>query len=314
MEAALQGTLGVQALTPQAERLQAFLTADPEAISIITAAVQAQQERGAFCWSDVYAHPSLLRRMSKEGLIDLIETVDGTAFYGFADIEAAFEAAKAADAEAPEPGLFEEIVGYDDIKQLTRRALESPKPVSILYLGSPASAKTLFLEGIARLPGSRFMLGGSTKKAGLTRFLMENGETVKRIVLDELDKASRDELSALLSLMESGIVTEMKTGRTGFRRLNVQVYAAANRAGDLPPELMSRFAVLRFDPYSETEFTEVCRRMLMVREGKTANLATYIATRCWDSGLRSPRDTVRVARLSETAEDVDWALTTLKGS
>ncbi len=43
---------------------------------------------------------------------------------------------------------FGNIVGYDDIKDLVRRVLSSDENYNLLFVGPPASAKTLFLLGI----------------------------------------------------------------------------------------------------------------------------------------------------------------------
>jgi hypothetical protein len=43
---------------------------------------------------------------------------------------------------------FENIQGYDDLKDIVRRALDAEDNYSLLFIGSPASAKTLFLLGI----------------------------------------------------------------------------------------------------------------------------------------------------------------------
>jgi predicted ATPase with chaperone activity len=43
---------------------------------------------------------------------------------------------------------FEEIVGHDDIKQIFAKALHSKRPVHLLLVGSPGSAKTMFLTEI----------------------------------------------------------------------------------------------------------------------------------------------------------------------
>jgi DNA polymerase III delta prime subunit len=46
-----------------------------------------------------------------------------------------------------EPGL-DKIKGYEDIKDIVRRALDSEENYNLLFSGPPASAKTLFLLGI----------------------------------------------------------------------------------------------------------------------------------------------------------------------
>ena len=74
--------------------------------------------------------------------------------------------------EIPED-LFSVIVGYEDLKEMFLRSLTSSKPTHILLWGSPSSAKTLFLQELARLKRSRYALGGSSTKAGIARFLID---------------------------------------------------------------------------------------------------------------------------------------------
>jgi hypothetical protein len=43
---------------------------------------------------------------------------------------------------------FDKIEGYDDIKDIVRRALDAEDNYNLLFIGPPGSAKTLFLLGI----------------------------------------------------------------------------------------------------------------------------------------------------------------------
>jgi hypothetical protein len=43
---------------------------------------------------------------------------------------------------------FAKIQGYEDVKDIVRRALDSTENYNLLFIGQPVSAKTLFLEGI----------------------------------------------------------------------------------------------------------------------------------------------------------------------
>jgi hypothetical protein len=43
---------------------------------------------------------------------------------------------------------FNSIHGYDDLKDIVRRALDAEDNYNLLFIGPPASAKTLFLLGI----------------------------------------------------------------------------------------------------------------------------------------------------------------------
>jgi hypothetical protein len=48
---------------------------------------------------------------------------------------------------------FGNIEGYDDIKDIVRRALDAEDNYNLLFIGPPASAKTLFLLGIMEPTG-----------------------------------------------------------------------------------------------------------------------------------------------------------------
>jgi hypothetical protein len=62
--------------------------------------------------------------------------------------------------------IFNDIIGYNDVKRLFRMALDSGEHSQILLSGSPASAKTMFLESLSKLKSSYFVDGASTTKSG----------------------------------------------------------------------------------------------------------------------------------------------------
>ena len=110
-------------------------------------------------------------------------------------------------------GVFREIVGHDDIKQIFVKAILSKKPVHILLVGSPGSAKTMFLSEIMREhKASYFVVGSNTTKAGLVNQLFERRP--KFLLIDELEKMSMTDQNALLHLMETGIISETKINKT----------------------------------------------------------------------------------------------------
>ena len=51
---------------------------------------------------------------------------------------------------------FNTIVGYDDVKNIIRRALDSKESFNLLLWGEPASSKTLFLLELAKQKGAVF--------------------------------------------------------------------------------------------------------------------------------------------------------------
>ncbi|MGC2685310.1 MAG: ATP-binding protein [Candidatus Nitrosopolaris sp.] len=96
---------------------------------------------------------------------------------------------------------FENIQGYDDIKHIVRRALDAEDNYNLLFIGPPASAKTLFLLGILESrEGVNF--DGSNTTNRILDILKE--KRPKIICIDELDKMPRQFQDKMLNFMESG--------------------------------------------------------------------------------------------------------------
>ena len=98
---------------------------------------------------------------------------------------------------------FGNIKGYDDIKNIVRRALESYENYNLLLCGPPASAKTLFLLGILECRKGVCFDGSNTTNRILN--VLEE-KRPKIICIDELDKMLRQFQDKLLNFMESGQV------------------------------------------------------------------------------------------------------------
>ena len=200
--------------------------------------------------------------------------------------------------------MFDIISGFDDIKFVFRKALASKNPVHILLVGPPACAKTLFLLEIARLEGAFYVLGGSATKAGLISALFDLQP--RYVLIDELDKMGADDFTALLSLMETGIVKETKYGRTRELKLKAWVFAAANRTDRIPPELLSRFMIFNIPPYSDKQLEKVIVDVLVKREKKDKEFARAVADAViYKLRSRDVRDAIKIARLCETPEEIE---------
>ena len=57
---------------------------------------------------------------------------------------------------------FYNIQGYDDIKQIVKRVLDAEDNYNLLFIGPPASAKTLFLLGILECRNGVYFDGSNT--------------------------------------------------------------------------------------------------------------------------------------------------------
>ncbi|TLY02319.1 MAG: hypothetical protein E6K92_06010 [Thaumarchaeota archaeon] len=206
--------------------------------------------------------------------------------------------------------LFESIVGYADVKKLFEMSLSSDKPVHILLVGPPASAKTLFMLECMKLERSYFTLGSHSTKSGMIDYLFE--KRPRHLLVDEIEHMPMKDQTALLSLMETGIISETKFQKTRNTQLKTWVFATSNGTDRMLTPLLSRFVVLHFKQYSFGSFQQVCTHIL-VHEGVPSDVAVAIADAVWTK-LKSKdiRDCIKIGRLAKTRQDVEWIAQTLK--
>jgi len=174
---------------------------------------------------------------------------------------------------------FKEIIGHDDIKLIFHKSVVSRKPVHILLIGSPGSAKTMFLTEIMRHEKpSYFIVGSNTTKAGLVNQLFEMRP--KFLLIDELEKMGTTDQTALLHLMETGIISETKINKTRQMELTSRVFATANSCQKIIDPLLSRFVVLKIPEYTFDEFSEIAVTRLR-KENIEDSIAQFIAEKVW---------------------------------
>jgi Holliday junction DNA helicase RuvB len=275
-----------------------------------------KNEYDGFYWFMVNGDPRVLNKLVILQVLKVVlKTNSGTAYrlVDLASVEKALKDVEKAEVRAPEEAevevpadVLDVIVGHEEKKEIILRALKSKERVHILLYGSPASAKSLILECLQRLPGAKYIIGSASTKAGLFELLYN--EEPRFLILDEIDKLeSMEDLSILLSLMQTGFISETKYNRRRFKTLNTKVIAAANRIDKLAPELLSRLVKLRFRDYTDDEFVDVSAKVLQ-REGIPMGLAVYIADQALRKlRTRDVRDALKIARLlkEKTREDVD---------
>jgi len=197
--------------------------------------------------------------------------------------------------------LFDFILGHDQLKDLMWKSLNAERPVHVLLVGPPATAKTMFLGELARLPFSRFALGGSTRKGGLEDYLLEFRP--RYLIIDEIDKMDMRDMSVLLSLMESGIVARLKKRMREMESMTTWVFGGANRDQNIWSELKSRFFTVHLKEYSEADFISISRAVLITREKCDSGLASLIAGQL-SHQTRDVREAIHFGRLCKTEEDV----------
>ena len=300
-----------------------IIAANPEVRRIVARALEVEEEGQklqaqraeewnvplgeylGWTWSEIPAPAVRLRSLVEEGVLKVNYQSRSTTNYLVADPDLAREvlASSQADLEGPLPeGIFQHIVGHQEVKYWMEKSLRGQEPVHILLAGPPATAKSLFLEAVGNLPGSQLALGGATSKAGVADFLINFRP--RYLIIDELDKMSAHDFSVLLSLMQSGTVARLKKGMRSHEQMVTWVFAGVNRKHRLPPELLSRFIVFDFQPYNEKEFIEVAVVVITQHLGKDKDLAECIAQRVVQR-TRDVRQAVQLAKLVESREEVD---------
>ena len=276
-------------------------------ISKFEASVDMEKEyRIGWSWRHVRIWPVTLSRLFKDGYLENV--FRSNSFTGYRLTELGKKLAKGAREEAlnattPDEklglseSLFEDIIGHDDVKELLRASLMAEKPVHVLLTGPPALAKTLFLWDIEQAGGEKaiWLVGSATSKAGLWDLIAERHPQI--LLIDELDKMNAADTAALLTMMEGGRLVRAKKGRELDLHNPLWVIAASNRMDILSPELRSRFAIRRLNPYDRAEFLTVVKGVLARRESLSPELADEIAQNL-DGKSQDVRDAIRVARLA----------------
>ena len=283
---------------------------DMELISEIAkfeASVDMEKEyRIGWSWRHVRIWPATLSRLFKDGYLDNVFRSNSFTGYKLSEKAKALflthqQAASAEPQSAPpvELGddLFSDIIGHEEVKELLTATLLAEKPVHVMLTGPPALAKTLFLWDIEQTFGEQaiWLVGSATSKAGLWDLVAEREPRI--LLIDEIDKMNAVDMAALLTMMEGGRLVRAKRGRELDIHNPLKVIAASNRMEKLSPELRSRFAIRKLNPYSRGEFLTVVKGVLVRKESLSGELAEEIAKKL-DGRSQDVRDAIRIARLA----------------
>jgi replication-associated recombination protein RarA len=210
--------------------------------------------------------------------------------------------------------LFDDVVGYDDLKILLVRCLASKENCNILLSGPPASSKTIFLFSIQKeLPNACFIDAANASGPGLVDYLFEHPDT-QIICLDELDKLKKNDQTALLNLLETGILSSTKVRKTrSIRMEGVKVFATSNDLDRLIGPLRSRFLEFELPEYSWETFLEITQKLLRKKYRLDETTSAKIAQVVWSSlQTKDLRDALAIGKLAKSVEDVEFVAMTLQ--
>lgn len=256
----------------------------------------------SWSWQNVHTPPSVVNQLIARGIVDLsyqsrkyscyrLHSLDAT--QGALEMISQSTGPKIIPLKVDE--LFKLVIGHERAKSLLQYAINANSAVHCLLVGPPGNAKSLMLSDIGGLPGAELYVGSTTTKSGLVGLLMQARPRI--LVLDEIDKMSATDMTPLLNLMESGVVTRLQHKVQERITLDTKVFAGANDVRKISPPILSRFAQIKIPAYSKPDFIEVAAAVLVQREAIGPQMAQHIAFEVAEHSL-DIRDAVRVARMA----------------
>ena len=216
----------------------------------------------------------------------------------------------------PPEEMFHLVVGYDDYKWIIwkgiKKWLKGSKPAHFLLVGDPATGKTSYVQCLEKhLTNTVYVAGESARRGGFVERVLEGYKRYGKafiLMIDEVDKLDSDAVKTLHNLMEGVLDVAVSGKQTTVKGMRVMVIATSNRPDKIPESIMSRFGEpLVFKAYDKDEFVEVSVRVLK-DEGLDEKLASKIAVKLANMGIRDPRVARQIGRIVESEEDVDRAI------
>ena len=198
--------------------------------------------------------------------------------------------------------IFNDIVGYDDIKKLFLMSITSEEPVHIALAGPPASAKTIFMKCLMALPSSYFVDGSNMSKPGLIDYIFNNN--IKYLLIDEIDKISPKNQTVFLNLMETGIVSETKFNKTRKIETKISIFATCNDLSKIIHPIRSRFLSLILKAYSYEEFHKIVTQLLSKKDLNQKIIDEVVYAVWYNIKSKNIRDCIKIAQMAKSVDDI----------
>ena len=198
--------------------------------------------------------------------------------------------------------IFNDIVGYEDIKKLFIMATSSVEPIHIALAGPPASAKTIFMRCLLALPNSYFVDGSNMSKSGLIDYIFNNN--IKYLLIDEIDKISPKDQTVFLNLMETGIVSETKYNKTRKIQTKISIFATCNDLTRVIYPIRSRFLSLTLNAYSYEEFHKIVSQLLCKKNLNQKLIDEVVYAVWYNIKSKNIRDCIKIAQMAKSVDDI----------
>jgi Holliday junction resolvasome RuvABC ATP-dependent DNA helicase subunit len=203
------------------------------------------------------------------------------------------------------PDIFDEIIGYDDLKHVLRLALSSEYSISILLAGNPGNGKSSFLQCMEKnyLGHSLYLDCTMMTKSGLFD-LLSNNKKVKILLLDEISLLKKVDQGILLNLLQSGVLIDTKYKRHNELKLkSLKVFATCNDTERLISPLSNRFDKFVLPDYTYDEFREIGFKIIRKKE---QSLKELIIDSVWyELESKSIRDLINLSKYVTNYQDLE---------
>ncbi|HJT86116.1 MAG TPA: ATP-binding protein [Nitrososphaeraceae archaeon] len=198
--------------------------------------------------------------------------------------------------------IFNDIVGYEDIKKLFIMAIRSVEPIHIALAGPPASAKTIFMRCLLSLPNSYFVDGSNMSKSGLIEYIFNNN--IKYLLIDEIDKIPPKDQTVFLNLMETEIVSETKYNKTRKIETKISIFATCNDITKIIYPIRSRFLSLTLKAYSYEEFHKIVSQLLCKKNLNQKIIDEVVYAVWYNIKSKNIRDCIKIAQMANSVDDI----------
>jgi MoxR-like ATPase len=125
------------------------------------------------------------------------------------------------------------------------------------------------------------------------------------LLIDEIEHLKSENQTMLLSLMETGILTQTMHKKVRQTHLKTWVFATRNGTKRLSQPLPSRFRVMYVNQYDPAQFYEISVK----HEGLSQYTADEITKSVWEQ-LPNPniRNCVQIGRLVKNEQNIEMAI------
>jgi MoxR-like ATPase len=149
-----------------------------------------------------------------------------------------------------------------------------------------------------------FTVGGNASKSGMIDVLF-NMQPIY-LLIDEIEHLKSEYQTMLLSLMETGILTQ--TMHSKVRHIQLKTWVFATSTKKLSEPLLSRFRVMYLSEYEFSQFYEIAVKKLLA-DGLDKKAADEIAISVWEQ-LPNPniRNCVQIGRLVKNEPEIEMAI------